>query len=59
MRKSYSFSAFVLQNDGKAERIYLTVRAMNEEKARKFLKQDVCNLKYIKEWQILQVRREA
>ena len=53
MRKQYEVSGLVLMNDGKCERLYLKVRAINEEKAKKFFKQDICNLKHCYEWQIL------
>jgi len=58
-RKVYEVSGLILMNDGACERLHLKVRACNEEKAKKFFKQDICNLKYIYEWQILNCEIEG
>lgn len=53
MRKVFEVSGFVLENDGVAHRLYMTIHAVNEEKAVKFFKRDIANLKHCYEWQIL------
>lgn len=56
MRKEYTFECEIHYPDA-VEIRSLTVHAMNEEKARKFFKQDICNLKYCYESQLKNIRR--
>ena len=56
MRKEYTFECEIHYPDA-VEIRSLTVHAMNEEKARKLFKQDICNLKYCYESQLKNIRR--